>query len=166
MSTVRSRIAVGLPDGDRSGRQPRPVLRVVDPDELTPAARRRRAGLLVTLASVVVAGSLFGVTAFHTVLVADQGDIDALNRLVAEQEARYERLRLQVAELESPERIVREATERLGMVPAADIVYLTPTEEIADEVLGAARPPAGAEDAGEAASGQDWPSVKPYLGGG
>lgn len=151
-TTVRSR-ALAVPDLDRPRRPPRPDLRVVDPDELSPAARRRRARILVTLASVVLVGSLFGVTAFHTVLVADQGDLDALNRRVAEQEARYERLRLQVAELESPDRIVREATERLGMVPAADVVYLTPTPELAEEVLGTAADPGG-------------PSAGPDPGGG
>ncbi|HEX9992897.1 MAG TPA: septum formation initiator family protein [Acidimicrobiales bacterium] len=139
-TTVRSRV-LAVPELDRP-RRARPDLRVVDPDELSPAARRRRARILCTLVAVVVVGSLFGVTAMHTVLVADQGELDVLDRRVAEQEARYERLRLEVAELESPDRIVREATERLGMVPAADVVYLTPSPELAEEVLGADRPAA------------------------
>lgn len=169
MSTVRSRLAVTVPDLDRPARPARPSrpdLRVVDPDELSPAARRRRARALCALVAFVLVASLFGVAAFHTVLVADQGEIDALNERVAEQQARYERLRLRVAELESPARIVGEATERLGMVPANDVVFLTPPPEITEEVLGDDRSAAGATGRDESAVAGDWPSVKPYLGGG
>lgn len=161
MSTVRSR-AVGVAPPLVAPR-PRPELRVVDPDELSPAARRRRARVLAGAVAVVVVASLFGVTVFHTVLVADQGDIDALHGRVAEQQARYERLRLEVAQLESPERIVQEARERLGMVPAAGVVYLTPSPAVAEEILGGERPPVSGDDR---AAADGWPAVKPYLGGG
>ncbi len=134
MSVLRIR-PLSAPEPDRPRRPGRPELRVVDPDELSPAARRRKARILATLAALVVTGSLFGVTAFHTVLMADQGDIDALARRVAEQQARYERLRLEVAELESPDRIVREARD-MGMVTPPTVVYLTPSPETSRQILG------------------------------
>jgi hypothetical protein len=49
---------------------------------------------------------------------------------VAEQQARYEELRLEVAELKSPSRIRTAAIEELGMVPAEETVFLTAEEPV------------------------------------
>jgi cell division protein FtsL len=84
-----------------------------------------RAGVVLTVLAFV---ALFAVAVCHALLIESQATVDELDKEVAAEQARYEELRLQVAELESPERIKTEATERLGMVPAGETVWLTPDE--------------------------------------
>lgn len=138
----------------------RPALRVVDPKKVAAAnARQRRARLVAFGGGLVLVVSLLATAASHALLVSGQAHLDALQGRVDEAQARYSRARLQVAELEAPERIVREAQERLGMVPPPRVTYLSPSGAVAAEV--------GAGDVSEpaptpaAASG--WAQVKPYL---
>ena len=84
-----------------------------------------RAGVVLTVLAFV---ALFAVAACHALLIERQARVDDLDASVAEQQARYEELSLQVAQLKSPERIRSEATERLGMVPSGEVVWLTPDE--------------------------------------
>jgi cell division protein FtsL len=84
-----------------------------------------RAGVVLT---VVAFAALFAVAVCHALLIERQAALDELDQSVAAQQARYEELSLEVAELKSPERIKTEATERLGMVPAGEVVFLTPDE--------------------------------------
>src|SRR5205085_8213535 len=81
---------------------------------------------------------------------------------VSDAQAHYESLRLEVAELEAPSRIVREAQERLGMVPPPGVTYLTPSETATKEVGDAA-----ASDSPTSAEGDwtAWATIKPYLSG-
>jgi hypothetical protein len=121
-----------------------------------------RAVVLFTGAGLVV--SLFALAAFHAMLASGQAELDRLEQRVGDARARYESLRLDVAELEAPSRIVREAQERLGMVPPPDVTYLSPSRTVADEIAQAAAadpsPPPS-----EAADGAAWATVKPYLSG-
>jgi cell division protein FtsL len=127
-------------------------LRVVRPDEgrglrfrLTPVASL---GLIVLLFA-----ALFAVAVSHALLIEGQAQLDRLDAEAAEQQARYERLRVDVAELESPERILADA-RALGMVPADDVQWLTPE-----------KPVAGGGGASEVeTSGTSWEEVKPYVG--
>lgn len=80
--------------------------------------------MLVSLAVLV---SLLGLVASHVVLTQGQFRLDVLRTRTASEQERYERLRLKVAELESPSRIVAAAQERLGMVPPPSVTYLSPT---------------------------------------
>jgi len=59
-------------------------------------------------------------------LAQGQGPVDRLEAQVSAEQAENQRLRLDVATLESPSRIVAEARSRLGMVPPATVVYLPP----------------------------------------
>lgn len=104
----------------------RPPLRVVQPGERAAGAQRRRTRLLIAGVVLVVAVGLFGAVVAHVVLTQNQFRLQRLQRQAAEQQARYERQRLMVAELESPARIVSAAQERLGMVPPPSVKYLTP----------------------------------------
>lgn len=122
MSTVRA--TLGLPSREstaphRRPAPPRPDLRVV------PRTKRRGGvGVVVYLAGVALFASLLGLAVFQTFLVQSQSTLDQLDdRIVAEQE-RTEELRLQVAQLEAPDRILSVATEDLGMIPAQDVVVL------------------------------------------
>lgn len=100
----------------------RPELRLVPRQ----APRRRMVGVVVTLASVALFASLFGLAVFHTMLVQSQSTLDELDAQLVEAHDTTERLRLQVAELEAPDRIVSVATDDLGMIPPDDVVLLTP----------------------------------------
>lgn len=139
----------------------RPRLRVVDDARLQAAARRRRMRVVFVVAGIGVAGMLLALAAFNAMLVSGQGRLDGLERRVAEAQSAYSTMRLRVAELEAPERIVQAAQQRLGMHLPDDVHYLTPSATLADEAGTATTAPEVRDDPG--ASG--WASVKPYLAG-
>lgn len=140
-------------------RAPRPRhLRVVAPSERT---RRRLSPATAVLASVGLLVVLFAVAVSQTVLVQGQARLDELDAQLAVEQARYQELRLDVAQMESPERIVAAAHER-GMVTPDDLVYLQPSSPDLppDGTTGQPDPTvAGATDLGVA-----WSTVKPLLG--
>lgn len=146
--------------------QPRrqPPLRVVRPDERPAGARRRSVRLRVAFAVFVVVLGLFGLVASHVVLTQGQFRLQQLESKAAAEQARYERLRLQVAELESPQRIVAAAQERLGMVPPPGVRYLSPTGIAEQAPPGNPGKLAAGKGNGQRQEGQeDWTSVKPHL---
>jgi hypothetical protein len=103
---------------------------------------------------------MFAVVACQALLVQEQLRLDRMERRVAAEQARYERNRLEVARLESPERIVNAAHE-LGMVPPDQVIYLTPEEPVVPsdrEIPGGGH--VAAPDPGLDA---EWGEVKPYL---
>lgn len=107
----------------------RPPLRVVDPvprHRVRPSVRRHPR-LLPAAAAVAVAAALFGLVAAHALLAQGQFRLQDLERRADVEQARYERLRLDVARLEAPARVVSVAQERLGMVPPAAVTYLSPS---------------------------------------
>ncbi|HMC41470.1 MAG TPA: hypothetical protein VKI20_00565 [Acidimicrobiales bacterium] len=104
----------------------RPPLRIVGPRELGPRARRRRARALTTAIGALVSALLFGLVVFHVLIAQSQLQLGRLETRALDAQARYDRLRLQVAQLSSPGRIVASAQERLGMVPPPGITYLSP----------------------------------------
>jgi hypothetical protein len=113
---------------------------------------------LLALGTVTVFASMvFGLVGVHVLLAQNQLRLDQLNARAATQEVTYERLRLQVAELESPARIVREATDR-GMVMPPGVTYLLPPTPGPSP---AATAPARTANAPAASS--DWTEVKPEL---
>lgn len=89
---------------------------------------------MTMLVSVAVVASLFGLVASHVLLTQGQFRLDRLKSRAEVEHARYQRLRLQVAELESPSRIVATAQERLGMVPPPSVTYLSPTGAVSAPV--------------------------------
>jgi hypothetical protein len=134
----------------------RPRLRLVDDRRLQLADRRRRTRLLFVATGLVLVASLFGVVICHAMLVTGQGRLDSLQREVVEEQTRYQALRLRVAELEAPGRIVAEAQGRLGMVDPLGITYLTPV------TTDLPVPEVGPQGEGDEAA---WRAVKPLLGG-
>jgi cell division protein FtsL len=127
-------------------------LRVITP----PARHRVRRRVLGAVLAVVVSGVLFAVVAVHVLLTEGQLKLDRLEATAVEEQERYERLRLKVAELESPARVTAVAQRRLGMVPPPGVTYLSPSGATADP-LGSAQP--GSE------AGTSWPVVKARLAG-
>ena len=140
---------------------PRPDhLRVVRP------AERRRARLRPVTAVILTALLfllLFAVAVAHTMLVQGQVRLDQLDSELAKEQGRYQELRIDVATLESPERIVS-AAQAQGMVAPDDLVYLQPSIPDAstsgdDPVETTIAANAGTGDDGD----DDWSTVKPLL---
>jgi cell division protein FtsL len=144
--------------------EPRVQLRALPPTPGVETDRGRLVRRAVAAAGVVVLLSLFGVVVAHVVLTQNQFRLDELRGRSSTRQAEYDRLRLQVAELESPDRVVADAQQRLGMVAPAKVTYLSPTVEepgmagMAAAGPGRDRPAAGAETS--------WSTVKPHLADG
>lgn len=144
---ARPRPEIGGPGGA-------PRLRVVADGERTPEATRRRARLLAGSVALLAALALFGVVAAQVAITQRQFQLERVARQGDELQQRYDRLRLQVAELESPARVVAAATA-LGMQQPGAVTYLTP-----DAPPAAAPHLSGPEPEQTTTS---WQTVKPHL---
>ena len=156
-STPPVRRAPARPDGVSPAR---PDLRVVRAEELAEAERARLVRQLAVAAAVIAALCLFGVVVFHVLLTQNQFRLDKLQEESIERQAEYDRLRLQVAELESPDRIIA-AAQALGMVSPPKVTYLAPTIEEPGETETPALTP-DQTSGGESS----WSTVKPHLADG
>ena len=145
-------IGIPVPQPRREPRARTRHLRVVGRDRsrlgitLSP-----RAGVALTVLAFL---ALFCVAASHALLIQNQAEVDELDERVAVEQARYEELRLEVAQLESPQRIMDEAINTLGMVPPGETVWLTPDEPA---------PPGGAAEEPPESTDTSAARVKPYL---
>jgi cell division protein FtsL len=103
---------------------------------------------------------LFGVVMFHVVLVQGQYELERMDARADAEQAQYQKMRLQVAELESPSRITEVAEDRLGLVPAEKVTPVTPAAgDLPRTQSGSPSTTSGptSEDPGA------WTSVKPHL---
>lgn len=156
-------------------------LRLVENQARRRAGRRR---LLVILGIATAAVVCLALVALHVLIAENQFRLDRLQQQAATEQASYEKLRLQVAQLEAPARIVSQAEGQLGMVQPASVTYLpatttppvTPTGKGEKGTTAATASSPQAQDAPSVdppAAGtvaappgdSDWPSVKPYLSG-
>ena len=146
----------------------RPPLRVVDGRE---TARRRRRRGVAWMGLGLLATGLLAVVTSHVILSQQHYELEQLERQAAISQRKYDQLRLDVARLEAPERIVEVATGRLGMVTPDEVTYLTPTERVVDRFETDASVEEGADAEAASADGQavaldapsGWASVKPHL---
>jgi cell division protein FtsL len=115
-----------------------------------------------------------GLVAMHALIAENQFKLDRLQDQATVVQARYEKLRLQVAQLEAPDRIVAVAEGRLGMRQPGSVTYL-PAPGTSLPASGPASQtgrsdPASTARAGiagtvEAPQGEaDWPTIKPDMG--
>jgi len=116
----------------------------------------RRRLLACSVAALAVA-CVLGLVVSHVALAQGQFELEKLQEKAAQEQAHYERLRLQVAQLESPSRVVAAAQERLGMVPPPGVTYLSPTGPVSDG------PAARSTDSEQESATEDWSSVKRQL---
>jgi len=90
--------------------------------------RRRSKGLSFgRLGCLIVAAffvALFGVASFHGVVVAEQFEFDRLQGRLEDGHQRAQVLRNEVARLENPDRILKAAEGRLGLVPPQERLQL------------------------------------------
>lgn len=158
MSTARAPRSAALRP-DRAGEAPQRLrhLRVVRSSDRRRAQFRLtpRAGVTLTVLLFV---ALFAVAVSHALLIGSQVHLDRLDDQVAEEESRYERMRLDVAELQSPDRIVADAAAQ-GMVAPDELVWITP-----DQAVPAGSVTPESSEAGTESTDTSWEEVKPYLG--
>lgn len=76
---------------------------------------------------------LLSVLYLQVVMLQRQRQLDGLAAERTEVTRQNQDLRRNVAELESPDAVVRRATEELGMVPAPEVVYLEPSPAAAPD---------------------------------
>lgn len=131
MNTVRATRGVAraaaVPNQARPRRPVRrPELRVVEGQG--EGTRRRLVPAVVAMAGVVFFASLLGLAVFHVFLVQSQSTIDGIDQQIGQARAATEDLRLELAELESPERIQSFAQTELGLVGPSDVIMLQPKD--------------------------------------
>jgi len=144
----------------------RPDLRVVEEGATKaradrPVEKRSASGVVATLLVLLLFVCVFGVVVFQVFLVQTQSHIDQLDRDIAKQEDRAKDLRLQTTDLEAPDRIVKDAEGRLGMIAPGDVVWLQPnpgddTKAVFDptkEAPPASAPPTTVAGTGTAGAG-------------
>ena len=131
---------------------------------VVPRPRRRTIGLLVAALCAVLFVGFLGLAAVQMTLAQNQQRLDRLEREVQDARDYYDRLRLAVARLQSPDYIVPTATERLGMVPATSPLYLTPTADVVDHVAAATGEAVSDAASGTGAGRPEWGAVKEISG--
>ena len=124
-----ARVALRDPSPDAARRRPqtrpvRPALKVVPPGYRSPRRRRLRRRLFAVMVVLAVLGAPFALVLVHIELTANQLRLTSLQSRGDQAQQTYEKLQLQVAQLESPARVVATA-QQLGMVTPTTIHYLT-----------------------------------------
>jgi hypothetical protein len=89
--------------------------------------RSRRSPAIPALVGVgMVIAALLALAVMHGLLIGGQVRLDGMRREVASETESIRRLELRVAELESPDRVLDVARDRLGMVQPSEVGYLLP----------------------------------------
>jgi cell division protein FtsL len=128
-------------------------------------ARAKRARRLLALAILATGIGLLVVVSAHVSLAQNQMQLERLRADVEAEQENYEQLRLDVAQLESPERITAEATGRLGMRRPDEVTYLVPVT-VTPNPAQAQLPPQASVDEGLGTfdeSLDDYQAIKPDL---
>lgn len=133
-----------------------------------------RARLLLGGGAVLAVMVAFALVYLHVVTAQRQFRLDSLSAHVAKQEATYSRLRLQVAQLDSPQQIIATAEGKLGMLQPSSVIYLSPSVPLPAGATGtgAGGIRSGVTDSGALspavapAGDADWPRIKSQLAGG
>lgn len=106
----------------------KPAARTRQHLQAAPRPGRKLMPLVGWAAAITVVVALFALALFHAMIVDRQTTLDDLNEQLEDAQAVNDRLRLNVARAEAPDRIVAEALYRLGMVEPDRRVYLAPVE--------------------------------------
>lgn len=99
------------------------------------------------VAVVVVFGSLLGIVIVQTFIVQNRVQLDTISSELSAEQALNQELRLEVIELESPERILDTAVRRLGMIRPEERTYLPGIDPDLQAIL---QPPATGDPFGPA----------------
>jgi cell division protein FtsL len=124
--------------------------------------RPLRLALLAT--AVLTVGTIFGAAIFHVLLIQSEFRLDQISREASKEQVRYEKLRLDVAQLSAPERIVATAQQRLGMVVPPQVAYLMAPAPQDSGGQASGNGSADPDDPAAPSLAGGWAEVKPYLG--
>jgi cell division protein FtsL len=141
--------ATGRPAAAPRGQPAAKPLRIVQGRQRH--APRRLTGRLAFVGVAATVAIAFALVYLHVLLAERQLTLDNLATRVQKEEATYQQLRLQVAELSSPEHIVTVAEGTLGMRQPTSVKFLTPVPT--QTAGGSATSVGGAGASGAAASG-------------
>ena len=119
-------------------------------------ARRQQTRLIVAASFLLVLLGVFSLIVSQVLIAQSQFRLERLKVRADSAQDQYQRLRLEVAQLESPDRIIIDAQNRLGMVTPERVTYLTPKS---DEMSLPSNGIQGLVDKTDA----PWMAVKPYL---
>lgn len=96
--------------------------------QIVTPTKRRSPAVPVLFGVGIVLTALFALAVMHALMIGRQLQLDDMNRDLAAETESVERLRLRVAELEAPDRVLDVARERLGMVEPGEVGYVLPGE--------------------------------------
>jgi cell division protein FtsL len=122
-----------------------PPLRLVEAPDQRAARRsgnqlsRAARAACATVAAFLVL--LFVLAVLQTAIAQGQAHLDDVSAQTSDRQAQAQELRLTVAQLESPERIIGEAEQRLGMVEPDVVTYLAPVDATQPIVANPVPPP-------------------------
>ena len=111
-----------------------------------PTTQRATFGTLGLLAMIAFFAGLLVLANFHVVVIGEQFEFDRLERRFEDGLERAQVLRNEVAKLENPDRILRVAEGRLGMVPPTQRLQLAVV--LPDALRGGLSAPVGDPFAG------------------
>jgi len=94
---------------------------------------------VLAFAMVLVFGSLMTSAILHGLLVSGQSHLDQIDRDIDVKQRELDREKLELANLQSPARIVAEATDA-GLIPAPEQHWLSPGTGAPPVVTGGADP--------------------------
>jgi cell division protein FtsL len=167
---ARSLAARPLPADPRRGGSRR-HLRIAEVPTRTPAQRRVLVRIFFLGGAALIVAIAFSLVYLHVVLAQRQFKLDGLNAQVQQEQASYQKLRLQVAELNSPQHIVSTAEGQLGMVQPAKVTELDPSAASGASASATWSAPSLTETDPSSPSTQapagdaDWPLIKSQLAG-
>ena len=130
VATSPRRLTTSRSRPSSSPAQKRARLRVVPKSYRSKAARRRRVRRILAATSVSVCATFFMTLTFQVMLTQGQFRLQRLHDQIAVQRQTFATLRAQVGQLESPSRILEEATSRFGMQQPTHVQYLQPVRPI------------------------------------
>lgn len=149
-------------------REPTPRLEIPDAPKLRvvpEVVRRRRAGVFTALVICVVFGAMVALTAFQAQLAANQFILDGIEQQLRDERAQFERNRLKVAQLQSPQHVLEEA-KKLGMKLPEETTYISASADVVTVVMRAVG--GGPDSATATGSGSghrpDWVEYKQVMG--
>lgn len=161
----------GLAPGVDAPRKPGEThLRLIEMGSRTRSRYRPTPRAALALTIVAATAVCLALVYFHVVLAQRQFAIDNTNAQISKQETTYQNLRLKVAELSSPAKIISTAEGKLGMVQPSSVKYLTPTaadQAVGVDTTGSVPATSGAFQPVTMAPSSDsnWPKVKSLMAG-
>lgn len=136
-ATVRANPADHTSGAGPARREPTPRLELPERPRLRvvpTVTRRRRASAFAAVIITLLFAGMVALTAFQAQLAANQLVLDQVDQELRDEQAQYQRNRLQVAQLESPQHVLSEA-KRLGMGVPDNTTYISSTADVVTAVL-------------------------------